>query len=174
MPQRKTHDVYAGNQKVGEVWEHYDNKSSLEAEMNVRISAAKMVLRESLAQDAIDNNQKLKKKQERMKRNYKFRDVLGIVFYVIAIIIAVVFFMMMFANPATIFDKIPMIYFYFIPSLVFAFGGGLRASMPEVNTKRKKPQIDWGGVFTLFFGYGAGFLIAYFLITMFIRNFFLI
>ena len=24
MPQRKTHNVYLGNQKVGEVWENYD------------------------------------------------------------------------------------------------------------------------------------------------------
>ncbi|MBQ3046004.1 MAG: hypothetical protein IJO03_06065 [Clostridia bacterium] len=174
MPQRKTHDVYSGNQKVGEIWERYDNKSSLEAEMNVKIAAAEMCLKESKAQDAIDRNPKLKKKQDRMFKRGERAEVAGNIFIAVAVIVAVVFFALMFLNPETIFDMIPMVYFYFIPGGIFGFGWGLKMYYPELDVKRNKPKFDWGGILFMFLACGLGFTFGYFLLTIFIRNFFLL
>lgn len=67
MPQRKEYEVYSGNQKVGESRKYYSDKTPSEAEMNIRIAAANMVLKELKSQDAIDNNPKLYQKKKTKK-----------------------------------------------------------------------------------------------------------
>ena len=137
MPQRKTHDVYAGNQKVGEIWESYSGKTSYEAEMGVKIGAIDLIR----AEGTIRTDEKLRKRYEKMKRNYKIRKIIGCLLRAFSVISAFAFV------PMARADKISFEAGVIIVGALGAAAVSLLFSAPYNDKKKIKTVIPWGSVF---------------------------
>ena len=164
MPQRKTHDVYAGNQKVGEVWEHYDvfteeERAAQRAKMIV--DAINADLRDGYTRDTPE----YKAGEKKAERNFKIRKALGIVAIIVALAI-VVLTITTAVSAKGISDPFSA---FVIPAIIFGVGLGLTHSEAiKVNHIKKRPSIDWTWCIGWLFGGGIGFLIIYFVAFMFI------
>ncbi len=152
MAQRKTHDVYAGNQKVGEVWETYDLFTPAEREAKRQKMIADMILKD-LDKDRLRDTAEYKKKEARAERNFKIRKILGI----ISIIGAIGLIVFSLVNPQS--EYMSEYSLFFIPPVLFGIGMGLTHSASEINTKKKRPTIDWGWCLGWTIGSGIGFFI---------------
>lgn len=152
MAQRKTHDVYAGNQKVGEVWENYDLFTPAEREAKKQKMIADMIL-EDLEKDRLRGTDDYKSKKAKAERNFKIRKVLGI----IAILGAIGMIVASLVNPQS--EYMSEYTLFFLPPIAFGIGMGLTHSEAELNLNKKRPTIPWGWCIGWTIGGGIGFFI---------------
>ncbi|MBQ8575774.1 MAG: hypothetical protein IJ447_07005 [Clostridia bacterium] len=165
MPQRKEYDVYAGNQKVGEVWGHYDVFTEAErAEKRAKMVAD--LIMDDLAKDRIRDTEQYKAKEAKAERNFKIRKTIGMICVIASIALAVI--SVVFNNEI---KSDSFLLRFVVPSIVFGLGIGLKYTDVEVNVKKRKPVISWGDAFYMFGGCGIGFFIADFIISFFIVKF---
>lgn len=157
MPQRKTHDVYAGNQKVGEVWEHYDVFTEEERAAKRAKMIADMIL-DDLNKDQIYNSEAYQNQKKKLDRTYKVRKVIGIVVVIVSLGLAVLNVI----NFKSFGDNIAI--FFIPPAVVFGLGMGLIKSEPIMNEKKRLPVVDWGGVLLKILLFGVVFLVLYFVL----------
>lgn len=153
MPQRKEYDVYSGNQKVGEVWGHYDNKTPSEADMNIKIAACDLIR----AQAMVDTDEKLIKKKKRMTISYIVRAVIG------AVMLIAIFITMNKLGSDSFRGSLTDIWENVLP---FAISGAISvsliASCPTLNVKKCDTSINWLYTFAgLIFGFIGVILFAW-------------
>lgn len=161
MPQRKTHDVYSGNQKVGEVWEHYD----------VFSEAERAEKRQKMISDMILHDLKKEEMREETKNKikvalYVVRLIIGIAMIIGSIVLAVKFFI----NREEMFDG-SMVMFFAPPSILFALGLGFANSYIDYDTDSFRSGINWKGVFGSIIKGGIAFFIIDFLVSLFLMKF---
>lgn len=152
MPQRKTHDVYSGNQKVGEVWEHYDVFTPAErAEQRAKRMAE--AIKKSLDESRLLGTAEYQAKAAKAERNFKVRKALGI----IAVIGAIGLIVFSLAFPQSpLMSEWTM--FYLSP-IAFGIGMGLTHSDAELNLEKKRPTIPLGWCIGWTIGGGIGFFV---------------
>lgn len=153
MPQRKEYDVYSGNQKVGEIWGHYDNKTPSEADMNIKIEVCDLIRAEAM----VATDEKLKKKKKRMTITYIVRAVIGAVILIVTVINMNKLGAEAFRG--SIFDIWENV-------LPFAISGAISvmliASCPTLNIKKCDTSINWINTFAgLIFGFIGVVLFAW-------------
>lgn len=86
MPQRKDYDVYAGNQKVGEIWSEHPTKTEYEREIDRKIA-----INQHIRHEMGYLSESFYAKEKKMKRNGTIRVVIGAVIIIAAIIILIKF-----------------------------------------------------------------------------------
>ncbi len=153
MPQRKEYDVYSGNQKVGEVWGHYDNKTPSEADMNIKIAACNLIRAEA----EVATDEKKIKKKKRMTVNYIVRAVIG------AVVLIVIFTTMNKLGSDSFRGSLTDIWENILP---FAIPGAIAVSFitstPTLNIKKCDTSINWAAAFSgLIFGFIGVILFAW-------------
>lgn len=157
MPQRKDYDVYAGNQKVGEIWSEHPTKTAYEVEMNVKKNIADLYF-EKMEGYKNASTEQYKAKEAKMEKHYKIRMVIGVLIAIGSVIMAIL----------TIINRKEMESFvsgFVIPSVSFGLGAGLFFSMvAEPSSKRDKPHIEWGMALGMFAGCTIVFFIVYFIV----------
>ena len=169
MPQRKTHDVYADNQKVGEVWEHYDVFTE-EERAEKRQKEILDLYHAKTETYRITETAEYKTKEERAKRNFKIRKTIGVLAIIAALAIAVLTITTA-VSAKGISDPFSA---FVIPAIICGVGLGLTHSEAiNVNHIKNRPSIDWSWCIGWLFGGGIGFLVIYFVAFMFISQFLL-
>ncbi len=152
MAQRKTHDVYAGNQKVGEVWENYDVFTPAErAEQKAKRMAE--WIKKDLDESRLMGTAEYKKKEAKAERSFKIRKALGI----ISILGAIGMIVASLVNPQS--EYMSEYTLFFLPPIAFGIGMGLTHSKAELNLDKKRPTIPWGWCLGWTIGGGIGFFI---------------
>ncbi|MBQ5591580.1 MAG: hypothetical protein IIU80_01390 [Clostridia bacterium] len=151
MPQRKTHNVYLGNQKVGEVWENYDVFTEKEREEKRKKEVLDLYHAKKDAYE-IQETVEYKTKEDKAKKNFKIRKTIGIIFMLAAACVPIIT-MLFFKD-----DMSPAITFY-LPAIIFGLGTGIIHSEAYVSTRTVKPRIDWASCFRWTIAGGVGFLI---------------
>ncbi len=143
MPQRKTHEIYSGSQKIGEVWEKYSNKTPFEADMNIQIEAANLSLSKAYGVPGYDKAMK----------NYKPRKIIGLVIISIAIIAGLIILSSVFT------DFSPSNEWFLYSSLTFGLGMFFIGTKPYKNVyKRRMEKADFIQILL----YTVGGIIGYF------------
>ena len=145
MPQRKTHDVYAGNQKVGEIWESYSGKTSYEAEMGVKIGAIDLIR----ANATISTDEKLSKRRKRIWITYIIRAIIGGVLLLVSLYMAYKLVFEVRADTIAFKDAVLKV------GILGAIGGSLAFSSPEDDVKKLKTVVPW---YKFFVGLIGGFI----------------
>lgn len=157
MAQRKTHDVYAGNQKVGEVWENYDLFTPAEREAKKQKMIADMILKD-LEEGRLRDTDDYKSKEAKAERNFKIRKALGIIFVLVAI--GLIVFSLV--NPQS--EYMSEYTLFFLPPIFFGIGMGLTHSDTHTNLEKRRPTVDWGWCIGWMIGGGIGFFILNFIV----------
>ena len=161
MPQRKDYDVYAGNQKVGEIWSEHPTKTDYEVEMNVQKNIADLYF-EKMEGYKNASTAEYKAKEAKMEKHYKIRMVIGVLIAVTFLIMAIINVINT-INNTIIMDSLIML--FVVPPIGFSIGVGLFFSMvAEPSSKRDKPHIEWGMALDMFAGSALLSLLAYGLI----------
>ena len=145
MPQRKTHDVYAGNQKVGEIWESYSGKTSYEAEMGVKIGAIDLIR----ANATISTDEKLSKRRKRIWITYIIRAIIGGVLLLVSLYMAYKLVFEVRADTIAFKDAVLKV------GILGAIGGSLAFSSPEDDVKKLKTVVP---CYKFFVGLIGGFI----------------
>ena len=68
MPQRKDYDVYAGNQKVGEIWSEHPTKTDYEVDLNIQKQVADLYF-EKAKEDKLTSTEWYKAKEAKMEKH---------------------------------------------------------------------------------------------------------
>lgn len=151
MPQKKDYDVYLGNQKVGEVWSHHDTKSEYEREMGFQKEVADLYFAKRESQ-AVKSTTAYQTKEARIKKNFKIRKIIGIIFMILAVGVPITT-MLFFKNDMSEFTT------FFLPAIIFGIGTGLTHTEATISADTLKARIDWASSLRWLIGGGIGFLI---------------
>ena len=157
MPQRKDFDVYSGNQKVGEIWSNHPTKTDYETDLNIQKQVADLYFEKTKA-DKIASTSKYKAKEEKMKKHYIIRQVIGIILIIASLIMAVMNVINT-INNTILMDSLIML--FIVPPVVFSLGVGLRCTDVITNTSKGTPSIDWIGALGMFGGSALLSLLGY-------------
>lgn len=156
MPQRKDYDVYAGNQKVGEIWSNHQDKSDYESHLNVIELGVQMDRHKRGA-----FSKSFYAKEKKMKRNGIIRAIVGV-----GAIIAAIFVIVKIERNGWQ-DCI-------LPSALLGVGLALVKSGPITSYKKEDVYIDKEEIAKGFF-WGVGLfvvLVAWCYIGSFAKDFF--
>ncbi|MBQ2965138.1 MAG: hypothetical protein IJE14_10820 [Clostridia bacterium] len=156
MPQRKDYDVYAGNQKVGEIWSEHPTKTDYEVDLNIQKQVADLYF-EKAKEDKLTSTEWYKAKEAKMEKHYKIRQVIGVLIAVGSVIMAILTFI----NRKEMESFVSI---FVTPSVGFGLGRGLFYTDIVPNMRSGKPRIDWGVALGMFAGSTVIFFIVYFLL----------
>lgn len=154
MPQRKTHNVYVGNQKVGEVWENYDVFTEKEREEK-RQKEILDLYHAKKERYEISETAEYKSKENKVKKNFKIRKTIGIILMLTAFSVPIIT-MLFFKNEMSELTT------FGLPAIVFGIGSGCIHSEAHISTQTMKPHIDWASCLRWIIGGGICFLLVVF------------
>ncbi|MBQ6931847.1 MAG: hypothetical protein IJN38_06925 [Clostridia bacterium] len=157
MPQRKDYDVYAGNQKVGEIWSEHPTKTDYEVDLNIQKQVADLYF-EKAKEDKLTSTEWYKAKEAKMEKHYKIRQVIGVLLIIASLIMAVMNVINT-INNTILMDSLIML--FIVPPVVFSLGVGLRCTDVITNTSKGTPSIDWIGALGMFGGSALLSLLGY-------------
>lgn len=157
MPQRKDYDVYAGNQKVGEIWSEHPTKTDYEVDLNIQKQVADLYF-EKAKEDKLTSTEWYKAKEAKMEKHYKIRQIIGVLLIIASLIMAVMNVINT-INNTILMDSLIML--FIVPPVVFSLGVGLRCTDVITNTSKGTPSIDWIGALGMFGGSALLSLLGY-------------
>ena len=157
MPQRKDYDVYAGNQKVGEIWSNHPTKSDYESELNMKMMVCDTILSD-LQQSAWEETDGYKSAKKKKDAKYKIRKIIGYIMMLGAFLYIAIMFFLNITDSGLLFVG--------VPAIMFGVGLGLRNSRPENDF-----SIDWWFIRVSVIGGAIGFVVLEILFLFLLAKF---